>query len=769
MLLLSLLFLLPLTLAGPVCSLGGDNVSPSQVLLSSMVPHHGVENCRDQRDGTLCQTTLENNPFLVMQFKEPVEVLGVYVKTTEKEDMLTVRVTNEAPGEEEVVSSGKTLSMSDASEEDLLIFSPPNQPHKPRAGMEGMFVVIQKKGNNTTLSMDEVEVCAEHLGYIPGDPGGPWDPVEIDIVQQKLRYLFRRSVRTNKTDIITDEMFPPIVNEVWTAGFEYKRNITHYRRNIVLGFHTRKVIQLAFHDCLKYEDGSGGCDGCLNWTGMDDLHEEPPNNMGTVREGEPHYRVDPIQRETDNNRLSTSAMVLEWIYREPSWPPGAPSLGQSLRSTGKSRADLWQLAANVALEIELIKANWGCYNRNNYDRQVTILEGLDKCIVKLHKPVPFQHGRRDCVQDPHLMTTEYPFEATKDEHHPNPHGSGESVLRMMKDEFGISGSQLIALMAVHGLAPQHHNTNLKNQYRWPGNPFLSNMYHKALANRPLYMTGSWLNEGPWDAAHTSTLIGDKDGNPIHGDIQGGLTFECKMFWNTSNPDSGPCFFRPLNVNLKGMSKDHPEWLPRTECFKWDFDNSTYEKQSGLECDTASIDPKTGVQKGGEPNYWWNIDRPSHSLAFFLVFEANFVNNFTVDDENHPRGCNIPDQLTELDGWGKMDYRDPISCGPNNFRLPGESMSSTEITEALADDHDLWEQEFLDGWAQLQKNGYGDGLINGPENSWLGYSLVPEGSPIEFPLEFGQDMDPDADPSEFYITYRGHRNPGGPPETHEVVD
>ena len=54
------------------------------------------------------------------------------------------------------------------------------------------------------------------------------------------------------------------------------------------------------------------------------------------------------------------------------------------------------------------------------------------------------------------------------------------------------------------------------------------------------------------------------------------------------------------------------------------------------------------------------------------------------------------------------------------------MSSTEITEALADDHDLWEQEFLDGWAQLQKNGYGDGLINGPENSWLGYSLVPEG-------------------------------------------
>ena len=29
-----------------------------------------------------------------------------------------------------------------------------------------------------------------------------------------------------------------------------------------------RLIQLAFHDCLRYEDGTGGCDGCLNWAGM---------------------------------------------------------------------------------------------------------------------------------------------------------------------------------------------------------------------------------------------------------------------------------------------------------------------------------------------------------------------------------------------------------------------------------------------------------------------------------------------------------------------
>ena len=31
-----------------------------------------------------------------------------------------------------------------------------------------------------------------------------------------------------------------------------------------------KLIRLVFHDCVTYEDGTGGCDGCLNWKGMND-------------------------------------------------------------------------------------------------------------------------------------------------------------------------------------------------------------------------------------------------------------------------------------------------------------------------------------------------------------------------------------------------------------------------------------------------------------------------------------------------------------------
>ena len=29
-----------------------------------------------------------------------------------------------------------------------------------------------------------------------------------------------------------------------------------------------KMLRLGFHDCLKYKDGTGGCDGCLNWEGV---------------------------------------------------------------------------------------------------------------------------------------------------------------------------------------------------------------------------------------------------------------------------------------------------------------------------------------------------------------------------------------------------------------------------------------------------------------------------------------------------------------------
>ena len=41
-----------------------------------------------------------------------------------------------------------------------------------------------------------------------------------------------------------------------------------------------KLLRLIFHDCIPYADGSGGCDGCLNWknqTGIDERLVKNPS------------------------------------------------------------------------------------------------------------------------------------------------------------------------------------------------------------------------------------------------------------------------------------------------------------------------------------------------------------------------------------------------------------------------------------------------------------------------------------------------------------
>ena len=103
-----------------------------------------------------------------------------------------------------------------------------------------------------------------------------------------------------------------------------------------------KILRLSFHDCLKYSDGKGnsfgGCDGCLNWDGMDFLNEIPRGNMAFTFKVWPSYRTQPVTKKTNNNKLSTTVFALEWLYRVPNWPPGAPELPQSLWSSGWSQS-----------------------------------------------------------------------------------------------------------------------------------------------------------------------------------------------------------------------------------------------------------------------------------------------------------------------------------------------------------------------------------------------------------------------------------------------
>ena len=102
-----------------------------------------------------------------------------------------------------------------------------------------------------------------------------------------------------------------------------------------------------------------------------------------------------------------------------------------------------------------------------------------------------------------------------------------------------------------------------------------------------------------------------------------------------------------------------------------------------------------------PHYTSDLVGPSsYSFTFYLPYEVSFVMNFTVDEENHPRGCNIPDVYPECE-WGtdpNCEYNKlKIKCGRTNFKLPGESQSSADIVEEFGDNHGAWAKEFLEGW------------------------------------------------------------------------
>jgi hypothetical protein len=589
--------------------------------------------------------------------------------------------------------------------------------------------------------------------YQAGTPGGPWTEEEIRIVQDKVRIMVNPKLAK---ELFEDtEKFPPIVDlafgNVWHPDDPDNDwfNASFSRAHPEFAASTRKLIRLAFHDCLKNVDAAGnrfgGCDGCLNWREMDAMHEVPYGNMAHTNPVWPSYRALPVPYQADNNKLSTTVMALEWIYTDTAWPPGSPLLATSLEMTGKSRADLWQLATNTALEIEIAKANYGCSNKVSFQQQVLALEGLDKCLIRLHKPIPFQYGRVDCVKDPVQAKTDFPFEATNEESHSNPHGKASAVLEDLKRDFGLTARQSIALMATHAMATHSHNKILGIEYRWAGNPFLSNMYFKILASRPLFD----LEAGLAQSSGKGVLAGDKFGQPLSRDVQGNFQFSCYEWWNTTTrDDSGPCFFRPMTTNAPHSS---PDWdlLPRIPCFKWDYDLEDFVRLDEPEyCadENITIDRDTGVQYGGIAKH----NSQSWAFTFFLNYEMNFMKDFEMGSENRPRGCNLPDVYP---GWDDPDTkpeatevgRVPIDCSRASFKLPGESQTSADIVEAFADDHEVWTKEFLDGWEIIQKNGYGDSLMDGPEISWLGYSLLPEGSEISFPLLFTDDLDFDLEP------------------------
>ena len=159
-------------------------------------------------------------------------------------------------------------------------------------------------------------------------PGQPWTTEETLVVKAKLVELLARRGGVAKEFL---KLHPEFGVSVWPEPKSLPN--------------AAKMLRLGFHGCLKFSDGTGGCNGCLN---NHNLGLEHRHNCSQGAHA--HNSMLPNSVKTDNSGLELTADILEEIFTNPDFPPGAAKLAESLAQSGKSRADLWNFAQAVAVE-----------------------------------------------------------------------------------------------------------------------------------------------------------------------------------------------------------------------------------------------------------------------------------------------------------------------------------------------------------------------------------------------------------------------------------
>jgi len=524
--------------------------------------------------------------------------------------------------------------------------------------------------------------------YEPGNPGGAWSQEELLIVRAKLWQLFTN----NWTYKLSDEF--------WTqVGLPIPDN------KVDLGFFAAKVLRLSFHDCMRYADGSGGCDGCLSWSGVGYRF---PDDTETIKY---KFRYDDI-KETNNNGLEHTVAVLEQVYTDPNFPSKTTTLPLSLKESGKSRADLWAYAAKVAVEYTTEDNNYMCQSMPsdwsgslvNHGSFKDCLRnvGDDDCEVKMPREINFQYGRKDCISEYSESYEQYKTDRL--ETHPNPEGNGDATLDFFNEEFGFTGRETVAIMGAHTLGrmrPQH--SLLK--YVWTtraGNTF-NNAYYKNFVKEK-----EWFLES--SDGNTCTFLGDAYGTlpdtkwvpTMNGFTKSGGP----MHWIRMHYACNYCGSRP----------------PCDDCAMGDrYDECCPGRPEGLACipDNATrndVDDVVGCEK-----FRFAFGRDE------MMMNAEAGLYFKFDEENGiPKNCEGLEHFN-MENWindnGKVNSSDTVrrayhmNCPLNDRRLPKEDNTVSGIISEYAENQDLWVNEFIGAFEKMMRNGYQDGELTDAPGSW----------------------------------------------------
>ncbi|CAE7392396.1 APX1 [Symbiodinium natans] len=311
--------------------------------------------------------------------------------------------------------------------------------------------------------------------YVPGEPGAAWTAQEVAVVKAKLQTMMLDPGRA-----MAEADFPIAVSH------RYEPN-------------PAKVLRLAFHDCMKYKDGTGGCDGCLDWWGVG--------------------RRSVYADDGHNNGLYVVAECLEHIYTWRDYPRGTPLLNVSLQNSNKSRADLWALAGMVAVEAAMYINNLVCdADHFGAHGQFNTRWNHSDCRATAPRSFVFKTGRRDCSGHPFTE----PFEpalkgikrrgymTSKRESHPDPHADAKKTTDYFKKDFDFNEREVVAIMGAHTIGTFHVEI-AGFKYNWKfSHRMFNNGYYRLLS-----LKHDW---APTGIAVNGKRLHYKD---IHGNYPGG--------------------------------------------------------------------------------------------------------------------------------------------------------------------------------------------------------------------------------------------------------
>eukprot|EP00928_Gymnodinium_smaydae_P099442 TRINITY_DN9484_c0_g1_i1.p1 TRINITY_DN9484_c0_g1~~TRINITY_DN9484_c0_g1_i1.p1 ORF type:complete len:728 (-),score=46.92 TRINITY_DN9484_c0_g1_i1:137-2320(-) len=502
-------------------------------------------------------------------------------------------------------------------------------------------------------------------------------------------------------------------------------------------------LRLGFHVCVPYEDGTGGCDGCVSTEDMFVRYIRQKN-------GKP-FHTRPAERKGSNGNMHVALDMLEKIYTDPHFPPGSPVLngGKSLKDTGKSRADLYAFAAIAAV-------NWGFTNNNiacvTGENLYKVMGGISfPCNVTLERPLAFKSGRKDClkkdrpqewkcddsckggdslVRDQGCKGGFYrckmqkkcmseacrgcgkclppwdgshkprPWESVKKQRTPPSWLNGSMLSDFFNINFGFNKQEAVAIMGAHGIGDFHSETSGGFRYMWTQqqDTLLNNLYYRVISLAPskLFQSGVTSVLG-----HQGLYVPAQALGGVHGQMA-----RSRLFLHKGGEEVpyGGIFQWFHQYERCPLCKDG-------KVVDYKFSSWSYQGKSGDVCCSLCLKATKAITDIGQNRVIYN-DVEGLTAEEELQFEEHKCVQFISTHETLLTADIGLHRAVEITAGGRpanCDQSRGQTCPLNELQdVGGKKMH--EIVEMYMNDQNLWANHFVDVLEKMLANGVREPLV-----------------------------------------------------------